>query len=71
MISVTCPQARFNTHRELYSRMVDRMDFIKVTFDDNGHRFEKEMTVSEAERLAKDLMDWVRDIKGDEEEESA
>lgn len=67
MIKVTCPKSRFNNHRELYRRNVDRMEFIQLTIEDNGNRFEKDLTVSEAEQLAKDLMEWVKEIKDEEE----
>jgi hypothetical protein len=45
------------------------MELIKLSIKEDGMNYEKELTVAEAEQLSNDLLEWVRDIKGYEEEE--
>lgn len=71
MIEVSCPSSRMNNHQFLYNWTEGRTTLIHLNVDENGVKFEKELTVAEAEQLANDLMGWVREIKGDEGEESA
>lgn len=68
MIEVSCPSSRMNNHQYLYSRW-NKMELIKLSIKEDGMNYEKELTVAEAEQLSNDLLEWVRDIKGYEEEE--
>ncbi len=70
MIEVSCPSARRNNHRYMYN-MSNNSSLIQLAIDENGIKFEMELRVSEAEQLANELLEWVREIKGDEEEETA
>jgi hypothetical protein len=66
-IEITCPSANRNTHHYLYG-MSNDMPLIVMTISDDQWRSEQELSVSEAERIAKDLMEWVKEIKGEEGE---
>ena len=70
MIEVSCPSARRNNHRYMYN-MRNNVSLIQLSIDENNVKFEMELTVAEAEELSNNLMEWAKEIKGDEEEESA
>jgi hypothetical protein len=44
------------------------MELILLSIEEDAMKYQQELTVAEAEQLAKDLMEWVNEIKGDEEE---
>lgn len=62
MFEVTCPSARFGTHRENYQRHQNR-DLITMKINKGGLSAEIEMTVEEADKLAAELLDWTKEIK--------
>jgi hypothetical protein len=68
MIEVICPSARFNTHQEQYNRHANRIDLITLKINVAEAQIQTGLTVEEAEKLADDLMEWVREIKGEEGE---
>jgi hypothetical protein len=47
------------------------MSLINVEIEEGGMKFASELTVDEAANLAKELMEWVSDIKGSDSSESA
>lgn len=70
MITITCPSSRMNNHRYMYSRF-PKMSLINIEIEDGGMKFASELTVDEAENLARELMEWVSDIKDSDTTESA
>jgi hypothetical protein len=65
MLEVTVPSARFNTHREQYSRHLNRIELLTLKIDNDGLSTEIRMTVEDADKLANDLLEWTKEIKGE------
>lgn len=65
MITVNCPSARMNNHKYLYAKW-PKTSLITQSIEKDGMMIETELTVEEAEILANELMEWVREIKGED-----
>ena len=64
MIEVSVPSSKKNSHTYLYN-MSNTMPLIQVNIMVGSTVVQSELSVPEAEELAKELMEWVREIKGE------
>lgn len=62
MIEISVPTSKTNSHTYLYN-MSNNMPLIQLNITESGIVIQRELSVPEAEALAKELMEWVREIK--------
>jgi hypothetical protein len=65
MIEISVPSSKTNTHTYLYN-MSNTIPLIQLNISESGIVIQRELSVPEAEVLAKELIEWVREIKGED-----